>query len=90
MIDFSNAKAVDDLLVYCVDKQVPVVLCTTGLSGEQLQKVDEASRQVAVLKSANMSLGINMLLELLKKAAATLAPAGFEHGNRRETSQPET
>lgn len=67
VIDFSNAKAVDDLLVYCVDKQVPVVLCTTGLSGEQLQKADEASRQVAVLKSANMSLGINMLLELLKK-----------------------
>lgn len=78
VIDFSNAQAVDDLLVYCVDKQVPVVLCTTGLSGEQLQKVDEASRQVAVLKSANMSLGINMLLELLKKAAATLAPAGFD------------
>ena len=64
--------------MYCVDKQVPVVLCTTGLSGEQLQKADEASRQVAVLKSANMSLGINMLLELLKKAAATLAPAGFD------------
>ena len=54
------------------------MLCTTGLSGEQLQKADEASRQVAVLKSANMSLGINMLLELLKKAAATLAPAGFD------------
>ena len=78
VIDFSNAQAVDDLLVYCVDKQVPVVLCTTGLTGEQLQKADEASRQVAVLKSANMSLGINMLLELLKKAATTLAPAGFD------------
>ena len=78
VIDFSNAQAVDDLLVYCVEKQVPVVLCTTGLSGEQLQKADEASRQVAVLKSANMSLGINMLLELLKKAATTLAPAGFD------------
>ena len=78
VIDFSNAKAVDDLLVYCVDKQVPVVLCTTGLSEEQLQKATEASKQVAVLKSANMSLGINMLLELLKKAAVTLAPAGFD------------
>ena len=43
VIDFSNAQAVDDLLVYCVDKQVPVVLCTTGLTGEQLQKADEAA-----------------------------------------------
>ena len=62
IIDFSNAKAVDDLLVYSVDKQIPVVLCTTGLSEEQLKKVDGASKKVAVLKSANMSLGINMLM----------------------------
>ena len=78
IIDFSNAKAVDDLLVYSVDKQIPVVLCTTGLSEEQLKKVDEASKKVAVLKSANMSLGINMLMELLKQAATILAPAGFD------------
>ena len=78
IIDFSNAKAVDDLLVYSVDKQIPVVLCTTGLSEEQLKKVDGASKKVAVLKSANMSLGINMLMELLKQAATILAPAGFD------------
>ena len=78
IIDFSNAKAVDDLLVYSVDKQIPVVLCTPGLSEEQLKKVDEASKKVAVLKSANMSLGINMLMELLKQAATILAPAGFD------------
>ena len=60
MIDFSNAKAVDGLLDYCVEKQIPVVLCTTGLSEEQLQKVEEASKKVAVLRSANMSLGINL------------------------------
>lgn len=75
VIDFSNAKAVDDLLIYCEEKQVPVVLCTTGLSEEQLAKVKQVSGHVAVLKSANMSLGINMLMELLKKAALTLAPA---------------
>ena len=46
IIDFSNAKAVDDLLVYSVDKQIPVVLCTTGLSEEQLKKVDEASKKL--------------------------------------------
>lgn len=78
IIDFSNAKAVDELLDYCVEKQIPVVLCTTGLSPEQLQKVAEASEKVAILKSANMSLGINTLMELLKKAALVFAPAGFD------------
>ncbi|MDE7133057.1 MAG: 4-hydroxy-tetrahydrodipicolinate reductase [Lachnospiraceae bacterium] len=78
VIDFSAAAAVDGLLDYCVEKQVPCVLCTTGLSEEQLAKVQEASKKVAVLKSANMSLGINMLLKLLKEAAGILAPAGFD------------
>ena len=78
VIDFSNAQAVDALLDYCVAKKLPCVLCTTGLSEAQLQKVEEASEKTAVLKSANMSLGINMLLKLLKKAAGILAPAGFD------------
>lgn len=78
IIDFSNAKAVDDLLIYSAEKQIPVVLCTTGLSEEQLARVEETAGKVAVLKSANMSLGINMLMELLKQAATILAPAGFD------------
>ena len=78
IIDFSNAKAVDALLDYSVDKQIPVVLCTTGLSEEQLSKVEECSKKVAILKSANMSLGINTLMELLKKAALVFAPAGYD------------
>jgi 4-hydroxy-tetrahydrodipicolinate reductase len=78
IIDFSNASAVEGLLDYCVEKQVPVVLCTTGLSEEQLAKVEEASKKVAVLKSANMSLGVNLLLKLLKDATKVLAPAGFD------------
>lgn len=78
MIDFSVASAMDDLLDYCAEKKVPCVLCTTGLSEAQLAKVQETSKQVAVLKSANMSLGINMLLKLLKEAAKTLSPAGFD------------
>lgn len=78
IIDFSNAKAVDELLDYCVNKQIPVVLCTTGLSEEQLAKVETVYEKVAVLKSANMSLGINTLMELLKKAALVFAPAGFD------------
>lgn len=78
VIDFSTAGAVDALLDYCVEKKLPVVLCTTGLSEEQLKKVEEASKKTAVLKSANMSLGINLLLKLLKDAAKVLAPAGYD------------
>lgn len=78
IIDFASAKAVDALLDYSIEKQIPLVLCTTGLSEAQDQTVAEAAKKVAVLKSANMSLGINMLLDLLKKAAKVLAPAGFD------------
>lgn len=78
VIDFSTASAVDSLLDYCVEKKIPCVLCTTGLSGEQLEHVREASEKTAILRSANMTLGINLLMKLLKEAAATLAPAGFD------------
>jgi len=78
IIDFSNAGVVDELLEFCVKEQMPVVLCTTGLSEEQLQKVEDASKKTAVLKSANMSLGVNMLLKLIKDAAKVLATAGFD------------
>lgn len=78
VIDFSNAKAVDGLLEACYEKKLPVVLCTTGLSEEQLQKVEDAAKETAVLKSANMSLGINLLMRLLKDAAKVLAPAGYD------------
>ncbi|MBQ9990992.1 MAG: 4-hydroxy-tetrahydrodipicolinate reductase [Lachnospiraceae bacterium] len=78
IIDFASARAVDALLDYCVAGQIPCVLCTTGLSDEQLAKVEEAAKKVAILKSANMSLGINTLLKLLKDATAVLAPAGFD------------
>ncbi len=78
IIDFANAAAVDALLDYSVEKQVPVVLCTTGLSEDQLAKMKEASTKVAVLKSANMSLGINTLLKILKDATNVFANAGFD------------
>lgn len=78
VIDFSNASAVDELLEVCAEKNLPVVLCTTGLSEEQLRKVEETGKKVAVLRSANMSLGINLLMKLLKEAATVLAPAGFD------------
>ncbi|MBR1757280.1 MAG: 4-hydroxy-tetrahydrodipicolinate reductase [Lachnospiraceae bacterium] len=78
IIDFASAAAVDGLLAFAVEKQIPVVLCTTGLSEEQLAKVKEASQKVAILRSANMSLGVNLLMELVKQAAAVLYDAGFD------------
>lgn len=78
LIDFSNAAAADALIDYCVKKELPVVLCTTGLSEEQLLKAEKASEKTAVLRSANMSMGINLLLKILKDAAKVLAPAGFD------------
>ena len=93
VIDFSHVSALDGLLEYCVSKKIPCVLCTTGLSEEQLSKVEEASGKVAILRSANMSLGINLLLKLLKEAAGVLAPAGFdieivEKHHRRKLDAP--
>ena len=72
VIDFANAKAVDGLLDVCVERNLPCVLCTTGLSEEQLAHVKEASGKVAILRSANMSMGINVLSELCKRASAIL------------------
>ena len=78
IIDFAAAVAVDKLLDYGVRTQTPIVLCTTGLSDEQLAKVKECSAKVAILKSANMSLGINTLMKLLKDAAKVFSPAGYD------------
>ena len=78
VIDFSNASAMAELLAYCTDKKIPCVLCTTGLSAELTAEVEKASEKVAILKSANMSLGINLLMKLLKEASQVLAPAGFD------------
>ncbi len=78
IIDFSVAVAVDALLDYAKEKNTPVVLCTTGLSEEQLAKVEEVSKDVAVLKSANMSLGINTLMKLLKMATEVLADREYD------------
>ena len=78
IIDFAAAVAVDKLLDYAKNKKIPVVLCTTGLTPDQINKVAETSKDVAILKSANMSLGINTIMKLLKEAANIFAPAGFD------------
>jgi 4-hydroxy-tetrahydrodipicolinate reductase len=78
IVDFSNASAAEGLLSFCEKKQIPVVLCSTGLSEEQLQRVKEASSKVAVLKSANMSVGVNTLFKVLKEVSPLFAAAGFD------------
>jgi len=91
VIDFANAKAVDGLLDVCVERNLPCVLCTTGLSEEQLAHVKEASGKVAILRSANMSMGINLLMKLLKDAVPVLAAAGYDMEitfNRKDVLEP--
>ena len=77
-IDFGTAAAVDEVIDYCADNSIPLVTCSTGLSEDTLLHIKEASAKVAVLKSANMSLGINLLMKILKENAAKLTEAGFD------------
>lgn len=72
LIDFSNASLLDGLLAYCLQKKLPAVICTTGHSPAQLEALAAASASVPMFRSGNMSLGINLLTNLLKKAAAVL------------------
>ena len=72
LIDFSSPAAVEKALPYCQAHHLPAVICTTGLSEELQLKIVQLSREVPVFKSANMSLGINLLAELCKRASAIL------------------
>ncbi len=72
IVDFSNPAALDSILAYAVQKNIPAVLCTTGYSEGQLAQIKEASEKVAVFHSGNMSLGINLLIALSRKAAQVL------------------
>ena len=78
VIDFSSPHVFDAMMDYCLEKKLPAVVCTTGLSEEQIARLNKASEQVAMLRSANMSLGINLLIKLLAQAVPTLAGAGFD------------
>lgn len=76
IIDFSNPAALNGILTYALANKVPVVICTTGFNEEQLAAIDEASKTIPVFFSANMSIGVNLISELAKKAAEVLYP-GF-------------
>ena len=78
VIDFSNASSTDILLDACKAKGLSLVLCTTGLSDEQIKKVNDYSGSIAILRSANMSLGINVLSKLIQQAAKMLYDENFD------------
>ncbi len=72
VIDFSNVSSTTQLLHYCIKTRTPVVICTTGHSPEQLEEIRAASEKIPVFRSGNMSVGINLIMDLLKKCAAVL------------------
>ncbi|HHV73157.1 MAG TPA: 4-hydroxy-tetrahydrodipicolinate reductase [Thermoanaerobacterium sp.] len=73
VIDFSYHTAVPQLLKAAVSKNLPVVIATTGLNEEEINSLKEASNHIPVFRSANMSLGINVLISLVKEAARVLS-----------------
>lgn len=77
IIDFSNPKALKGLLFFATTHKVPAILCTTGYSDEQLDLIEDAAKEVPMFRSGNMSVGINLISELAKRAAEILYP-GFD------------
>lgn len=72
ILDFSSPAALDDLLRYATAHRIPIVLATTGYSPAQLEQIQAAAAQIPIFRSANMSIGINVLIDLVRRAAAAL------------------
>lgn len=72
VVDFSSPAALNALLHFARTRRIPLVLCTTGYLPEQLSAIDAAARQIPIFRSANMSFGVNVLLDLVRRAAAVL------------------
>lgn len=78
VVDFSTPEAVEELLRECCLRKLPLVLCTTGFTEQQKNLIRTASKEIPLLWSANMSLGVNLLGKLVKEAAEKLLPVGFD------------
>ncbi len=72
IIDFSNPAAFDKLIDFATSRKIPLVMATTGLSQDNIQRLKDASKVIPIFFSANMSLGINLVVSLVKKAAKVL------------------
>lgn len=77
IVDFSNPAVLSSMLEYAQEKKMPAVICTTGFNEQQIAEINEASRVIPIFRSGNMSLGINLIIELAKKASAVLVD-GFD------------
>lgn len=75
IIDFSHHSITSSLIDYCMKTGTPAVICTTGLEDALIEKINTASCQVPLFRSGNMSLGVNLLMDLSRKAAKILADA---------------
>ncbi len=78
IIDFSTPKVLKELISFAKEKKAAVVLCTTGYSEEQIEFINEAAKECTLLRSANMSMGINTMVKVMETVAKTLADAGFD------------
>ena len=72
VVDFSNPAALEALLNFGTARKIPLVLCTTGYSEQQLADIDAAAGQIPIFRSGNMSLGINVVMNLGRRASAVL------------------
>lgn len=72
IVDFSRPSALGNLLKYSKGKNIPIVLCTTGFSTDQLAEINQASKELPIFRSANMSFGINLINNLLKEVSSLL------------------
>ena len=87
VIDFSHHSALDSVLNYCLKTKTPLVIATTGYNNEELEKIYDASKTIPLLHSYNMSLGVNVLLRLVKEASKILNTFDIEviekHHNKK-------
>lgn len=78
LIDFSIACAVPKIINYCCEKKIPAVICTTGIDDNIQKKIDEATKIIPIMQSANMSIGINVVNYILEKISSVLYNMDFD------------
>ena len=78
IIDFSSPKNLIEMLDFAKRERIGIILCTTGFSKEELVLINESSKEIPILRSANMSMGINLMTKLIQDAAKVLTDAGFD------------
>lgn len=93
LIDFSSPKELTELLADAKARRLPLVLCSTGYTSEQLEEIGAAAKEQTLFRSANMSLGISVVTRLIRSAAEVLMKEGFdaeivEKHHRRKLDAP--